>query len=318
MAEPSSSPQAYAVINPAAGGSDPAAIRQALAGHFAGQGWSYEIYETTGQERVAELVQAAAARGFNFFVAAGGDGTVSAVANGLVGTDLPLGILPMGTGNVLARELAIPLELEAALNLLVADYTARPIDGMLVGHHFFILNVSVGLGAMTMRDTGPQEKRQFGRAAYLWTGLLRFLGFQPRRFQIMTDGLRTSLRASDVTVANAGRLGVGNLHWGPHIQIDDGQLDVCVVNARTMGDYLRLAWNMWREQEAADPATRYLAARDRITITTRRPLPVQGDGEMIGYTPLEIRLVPGALWVVVEPLRPGLSPALAERPGLAG
>jgi predicted polyphosphate/ATP-dependent NAD kinase len=121
-------PKALVVLNPVAGNSDASIVRQALEENLGNGDWYYEIYETTGQERLADVVRAALGQDFDVFVAAGGDGTVSGVVNGLIHSKHPLGIIPVGTGNTLARELDIPLNIEDALGILIGEHEVRTID----------------------------------------------------------------------------------------------------------------------------------------------------------------------------------------------
>ena len=215
-------------------------VREALRRHFPGDGTYCEIHETTPDDRIAELVDAARRRGFDLVVAAGGDGTVAAVADGLVGAEAALGILPIGTANVIARDLGVPLDLDGACGLLAGPHAIERLDAMRVGDRYFLTQIGVGIDALMIRDTKREHKRRFGRIAYLWTAFTRLLGFQPRRFFLEADGRRTRHRASQVLVANGGILGQPPFRWGPGIRPDDGRLDVCVIRARTLLDYLRL------------------------------------------------------------------------------
>lgn len=289
----------FVVLNPMAGGSSAADIRAALARHL-GERSALDLYETTGQpgEDVVALVRAAVARGCELVLAAGGDGTVSEVAEALVGTSVPLGIIPVGTANVFARELGLPLTLDEACALFAGDYATTTVDAMKVGEQYFVLQIGVGLDALMIRDTERAAKRRFGRAAYLWTAAKQLAGFQPQRFTIMADDKRIRPRASQVLIANGGVLGVPPLTWGPHIRPNDGKIDVCVVSARTLLDYLGLIWHTLLGQQHRDRNVRYLAAERLIVVSADKPLPVQADGEIIGETPLRIEVVPRALRVI--------------------
>ncbi len=116
-----------------AGTSTADVIRQTIDRHFADSAWEKEIYETTGDEDVADVVREALPKGCKLVIACGGDGTVSDVAEALAHTDIPLGILPVGTANVLARELGIPIGLDDACALLAGAHTTTSIDMMRVG-----------------------------------------------------------------------------------------------------------------------------------------------------------------------------------------
>jgi diacylglycerol kinase (ATP) len=292
----------FVALNPGAGGYSPAEVRNALERHFPSaveHEILLEIYETCPEDRLSERVRDAVARGAVLVVVGGGDGTISAAADGLVGTRTPLGILPLGTANVLARELEIPVDLEAACRLLAGPNSVAIIDAMRVDGRCYFTHVGVGIDAMMIRDTRPEHKRRFGRIAYLWTAFTRLIGFQPRRFRLTTDEKTSHPRASQVLVANIGTLGQPPLRWGPDIRPDDGRLDVCIIRARNLWDYLCLLWYVLLSQHKRSPDVRYLVAERRVSIATKRPLPVQADGEIIGDTPVEVEVVPGAVRVIV-------------------
>lgn len=291
--------KAFVVINPMAGSGGPDRIVQTVQERLEGAGCSYEICRASEWRAIRKAVQTAVREGCDLCVAAGGDGTVSRVASGLVNTGIPLAILPTGTGNVLGRDLGIPGTLQGALRLLCGEHTTRAIDAMAIGDRFLFLAVGVGVSALVMRDTGQAEKRRFGRVAYLWTGLKALLGLQPRRFRLRIDGQRHDLQAAEVEVANLGAVGEPAIRWGPHVCVDDGMVDICVVRARSVLDLLRIASSVLLGRQRSEPNLHFLQAQHEVRIAADLRLPVQGDGDFIGYTPVRIRVVPGALKVIV-------------------
>ena len=114
-------------------------------------------------------------------------------------------------------------------------------------------------------------------------------------------------------MANGGVLGIPPLRWGPHIRPNDGQIDVCVISARTALDYLGLAWHTLIDQQRRDRNVRYFVARQSIVISADRPLPVQADGEIIGETPIQVQVVPRAVQVIVPAAQPAPVQQPAER-----
>jgi len=288
----------FVVLNPMAGSANANDVRWALDRHL-GEHAQATIYETTGAEDVVAIVRAELANNPSVVVAAGGDGTISEVAEALIGTDIPLGIIPVGTANVFARELGIPLDLEGACALLDRQETTTSVDAMKVGEKYFVLQIGIGLDSIMIRDTDRQAKRRFGRAAYLWTAFTRLIGYQPVRFTIVADGQRIRPRASQVVIANGGVLGVPPFRWGPHIRPNDGRIDVCVVSARTVLDYLGLIWHTILGEQRRDRNVHYLGATQSIAISADQPLPIQADGEILGETPVQIQVVPNAVSVIV-------------------
>jgi YegS/Rv2252/BmrU family lipid kinase len=291
----------FVVLNPMAGNSTAADVHAALDRHFSAEIWTQEIYETTGDEQVADIVRTALERGCDLVVAAGGDGTVSEVAEALVHTDIPLGIIPVGTANVLARELGLPLDLEGACALLAGERATNSIDAMQVGDKAFFLQIGIGIDSLMIRDTDRAAKRRFGRAAYLWTALKWLIGYQPRRFTIAVDGRRLRPRAAQVLIANGGVQGMPPFSWGPHNSPDDGRIDVCVVSARSLSDYLRVGWQVLIGHRRRGPNISYYSAERSIVVDADRPLPVQADGEILGETPVQVQVIPDAVVVVVPP-----------------
>jgi YegS/Rv2252/BmrU family lipid kinase len=288
-----------AILNPKSGSAVGDPIRRALSDCFAEGEGRLEVHETEKIEDLGAFIRKRLACGLDLVVAAGGDGTVSSVADTLVGTGVPLGIIPLGTANVLARELNIPLDIEAASRLLSHEHDLATIDAMKVGGRHYLTQVGVGLDALMIRDTPTEQKRRFGKAAYLWSAARHLLGHQPRSFLLEIDGKARKTRASQVLVANVGTLGQPPFRWGPDIRIDDGRIDVCVSKAKTLLHYFGLFWHVATGRHKADPNVRYYPARQSVAIATSKPTPVQADGEVLGETPVRIEVVPGALKVVV-------------------
>lgn len=289
----------FVILNPVAGSSAADEVRRALDQYFADTHRTCDYYETTGDEHLADVVQEAMQQDFAMVVAAGGDGTVSGVASGLVQHDVPLGIVPIGTANVLAQELGIPLDIDAACRLLSAQPTVTHIDAMKVGNQHFFLQIGIGLDALMIRDTRREVKRRFGRLAYIWTGLKWLVGYQPVRFSLVIDGKQRRPRAAQVLIANGGTLGIPQFRWGPDIYPDDGYLNVCLIYGRTLLDYVGIAWHMLTHRQKRSRKIRYYTAQDSIIVNADDYLPVQADGEIIDEVPLHIEIIPGAVRIIV-------------------
>ena len=135
-------PEILVVFNPRAGSAQRARIESLLQAHFAER--KIELLECADEDQMRALLAPWLTRGVHLVVAAGGDGTVSAVAGALVNSDVPLGILPVGTGNVLVRELDIPVKVEQAAQLLAGRFDVRRLDAIEVGERAYLLAVSVG------------------------------------------------------------------------------------------------------------------------------------------------------------------------------
>jgi diacylglycerol kinase (ATP) len=291
--------KALLVLNPVAGQAYSNDIRRAFALFFPSNEWSIDIHETTSPESIEARVRAACQEGVDLVIAAGGDGTVGRVANGLRGTNVPLGILPVGTGNLLARGLMLPLGMEAAIRLLAGEHDFMALDVLAIGEQWHVLNVSVGITAHTVRNMAPEQKRRFGVLAYLWAAL-QWFGWQPRRFEIAVDGKKERVRASEILVSNGEVLRDLSIPVGPPSTFCDGKLEAYVVKARSAGDYLAVVWNMIFRRGKRQPGLRHVPVRSMIRIDSGgTKLPVQADGDPISTTPIEIHIVPKAIRVIV-------------------
>lgn len=287
----------FVIQNPVAGTSDPAQVRAEIENHLAGK--KYHIYETTKGEKVRDVVKDAIKQGYRMVWAAGGDGTVAAAANGLVKGDVPLGIVPLGSGNVMAKELGIPLDISAACDLLVGAHRIRKLDVLQVGENYFVLAVSVGISAFMIAKTAREQKRRLGQLAYLLNGAQIILSKSLWPIRISIDGQPVVVRASEVIAANVGTIGYKPISWGTQVSPDDGKVDLCRVRADTLPRMLSvLSGVLFGQQDRLEELTCNTASRF-IEIESRRRIPVQGDGETIGYTPVRIEVIANSLPVIV-------------------
>lgn len=291
--------RAFVVLNADAGGGRPEGFEELLATYLGSDG--YLLYETTDRGAIEGKVREAIEQGCDLVLAAGGDGTLSNVAAGVVGTGIPLAIIPAGTSNSLAQQMGIPMDPNDALELVAGRHTVRPIDGMRANERFCLLNVGVGLSPRIMSDTGPEEKQRFGRLAYVATAAKDILGNRAGRFVVEVDSQTFTIKASEVLVLNSGVLGDPSVRWARGIEIDDGQLDVCVVSVRNALDYARVGLRLLFGRSGSDSrsAVQCFPVKRRVTIRTPSPERVQADGDVIGRTPVSVELIPDAVTILV-------------------
>jgi YegS/Rv2252/BmrU family lipid kinase len=285
----------YFIHNPVSGKSDAGDILAAIKTQFEGHAEDFEHFETRANDSIPDIVRAAVDRGFDLIVAAGGDGTVSAVANGLVYSKVPLGILPLGSGNACARELGIPLDLEQALDMLTGSRAETVIDTFTVEGRHYLMNISVGLSARTMASTDRSQKRRMGKVAYLLEGLSNLAGLRLQPFKVHIDDHLLRVRASEIVVANMGLVGFKTVRLSPDIHPDDGQLNVCIIRASTLGGFLKLLRSALRADPGRQPELKCLPAKREVRIEAGRAQAVQGDGEPLGKTPVTVGIAPGSL-----------------------
>lgn len=235
-------------------------------------------------------------------VAAGGDGTVAAVAQALEGREAELAIVPAGTGNLVARELGIPRDLRDAVAVAVdGDSPVRPLDTMTANGRLFLLNAGVGVNAETVAATSRLGKTLFGRSAYAGAAVFNAIQSRPQTVSVSVDGgAEETFEATDVLVSNCGSLARGLYPNGPDIRMDDGILDVAVCCLKTPAEYPLLYLKKRLSPEKENGILHERRARESVTIRSREPLPVQADGDIAGTTPVEIRIRPRSLRVVVR------------------
>jgi len=227
-------------------------------------------------------------------IVAGGDGALNATAGALVETRLPLGILPLGTANDLARTLSIPTDLEGACDVIAAGHTRR-IDLGRVNDTYFFNVASIGLGvSVTRRLTGDMKKR-WGVLAYALTALRAIWQFRPFRAEIRCDAAVWNARTVQITVGN-GRFYGGGMTIAEHAAIDDQQLDLYSLEVRHWWHIVGLFWALRNGALADRPGVRTCSGRE-ITIHTRRRRRINTDGEITASTPAVFRLIPGAITV---------------------
>ncbi|HVN12723.1 MAG TPA: diacylglycerol kinase family protein [Kineosporiaceae bacterium] len=273
-------------------------------------GWARPVWlETTPDDPGVGQARVALRAGAHAVLAYGGDGTVRAVGSVLAGTDVPLGLLPAGTGNLLARNLDVPIsDLDAALAVALTG-ADRKID---VGRaevdvsgedqqprsEMFLVMAGLGFDAEVMATVGHRLKERMGWFAYVVTGARNLRGRQTKvRLRIDdADAVRRRLRS--VIVGNCGEL-TGGVRLMPDAEIDDGWLDVVVVAPRGIVGWLAVTGAVLSRSRWGHPVVEHFRCR-RIEVTAEKPLHAQFDGDPAGMVRvLRARVDPAALVVRV-------------------
>jgi YegS/Rv2252/BmrU family lipid kinase len=265
-----------------------------------------EIALTTHPGHAADLAREAAQSGdFDTVIAAGGDGTINEVVSGLFAarSDQPLptlGVIPIGTCNVLATELGIPWPGIDASVRIIRDGHKKQIDVGKAGNRYFLLMVSLGVDALAVRDVARPLKQLVGSGAYVMSGLAALARFSPFHVALLIDGAeRIETDAFVVNVANVSTYAVSSVSIAPFAMCDDGWLDICIFEKppnHKIGFLAQVMLALAR-RHIGDPRVRYYRART-IEIETRPKLAMQIDGDMGGETPLKIKVLAKALTVL--------------------
>ena len=248
------------------------------------------------RREVASLIQ----QGADLAIAAGGDGTVSIACDLLMAYDLPMIILPLGTGNLLAKELFIPLKLESALALITSDNNRMfTLDTFSCDGQFYIMNLSVGISSQIMEVTPSEEKKRFGFLAYFSHFIEQLLGLELKKVAINHDGINETFMATEVMITNSRLIGVSPLEWAEDVFIDDGVLDLFVVRAANLTDIIGFVLSIFTKRIWQNPIVHHFKIRESCSIETTHPLIVQADGDLVGKTPVEVIVHPNSLKVFV-------------------
>jgi YegS/Rv2252/BmrU family lipid kinase len=284
------------VVNPAAGQDVPVLGTFNTIFGAAGVDWNLLITKQSGD--AVRLAQAAAAAGADIVAAYGGDGTVMEVASGLRGTGVPLAILPGGTANVMALDLGIPADLAGACALLISqNWTVRPVDMIQAGEHTCLVRVSCGLEAAMIEGADQEMKGRLGWLAYALSGLQALREPQVARYRLTLDGQSLETEGLTCIVANTGLIGKTTFSMAPNITVSDGLLDVIVIRSADLASVVALAASVVAGAQEPEPLLHWQACE--IVIASDPAQTVQGDGEMIGQTPIEVKVLPQAVDVIV-------------------
>lgn len=225
----------------------------------------------------------------------GGDGTVHQVLNRLVRRDLPLGILPGGTANVLARELGIPMNLERASELIVQGRRRRIFLGRANGELFHLM-AGIGPDGYIVRRINPRLKRRTGVFSYWYAGLRLFWRYPLRPFNLQVDGQDY---VGTFAVVGKARTYGGQLFITPRARLDEPLLDVCLFSGRNRLRFLRYLMAAPTGSHLGFPDVTYLKTQ-RLRVFSEFPVPVQADGEARGHLPLSCSVCRTGVEVIVR------------------
>ena len=270
-------------------------VRQVMDDH----GWDEPLWlETTPEDPGRGQAKSAVSAGVGLVLACGGDGTVTACAEGVADTGVPLAIIPMGTGNLLARNIGLPIGLDEALAVALGG-VQQPIDVGRVNGTLFVVMAGLGLDARMLSGTSDQLKKRLGWLAYAISAV-RHLGDRPMRVTVSAEGgRRRRLRAGTLIVGNVGRLR-GGLPLLPDARPDDGMLDAVVLIAGGLTGWLAVAAGIVLRRSAHGRIYRVQFTKLQVTLDQEQPWEL--DGEVMGSTrQLTVAAQPAALLLRMPP-----------------
>ncbi len=280
-----------AVVNPASGSASAQDLREALE-----QAGVIDVRETTEDDPGGTMAGDAVASGASLLLACGGDGTVRACLEPLDGAATDLGIIPLGTGNLLAGNLDLPVGLEALAVALSPG--SRRLDLGVVNGEYFAVMAGSGFDALMIRDANAKAKRRFGNIAYVVSAARHLPAGLVRTRVVVNEVEVWAGRTAMVLVGNCSSV-TGGLAVFPDAHPDDGLLDVAVLSARTLSQWVSVVWRLLRGRSQRPDLVARFQGTD-ITVRTNQPRPYELDGEdRPASAELIFSIRPGALGVRV-------------------
>ena len=282
------------IVNPMAGNGRAGRTLPAVERALIDLGISFRTERTTDLEHAAELGREAAAAG-EVAAAMGGDGLIGTVAGALHGTEGVLGVVPGGRGNDFARVLGIPSEPATACEVLLRG-TEREVDLAEVGGKVFIGIATVGYDSDANRIANETRLLK-GNLVYAYAGIRALGAWTPARFEVELDGEHREFTGYQVSAANSKAHG-GGMYLAPDAELDDGLLDVVLVEDMPKLRYIGLLPRVFKGTHVRNPQIHVQRARE-VRIVADRPFVVYADGDPIAELPATVRALPRALRVLV-------------------
>lgn len=268
-----------------------------------GGGWTVEVQATAGPGDARRIAEQSRGAGFDVFVSHGGDGTAMQVAAGIASTGISLGLIPGGTGNVLAGNLRLPRSAASAARALLKARRLQIDLGVVErgdGPHYFAVAAGTGFDAQLMADTGLQAKRRWKVGAYLARAVTTLTTVRSAPHRVTVDGTAHDIPAAMLLVLNCGKLPPGFLNLRADLAPDDGWLDVVALAADGAFQSASAVIELLIGGNGKGRRVWWARGRTiRVEVPADAPRPVQLDGEVTGTTPFEARLLSGALTVLV-------------------
>lgn len=293
----------FLIVNPTAGQGRATRALPTMVRCLREGGATCEVFETTRPGEAQTQARRAARAGYGVVVAAGGDGTIHEVLNGVVGSSAALGVIPVGTENIFGKEFNIPFDVEAACRL-IRRHTVQTLDVGLCRaanvERYFLLMAGLGFDAQVVRDVSPEFKQRLKSLAFFLTGFATFARFQPMPVTLTTEDRTLSANAWEVLVSNAKNFG-WRVRISPTASINDGLFDVCVFTQPNRWGFAVEALGSLAQRVVGGSGVVQFQAR-WITVQSAAPLPAQFDGEVVDThtTEMVFEVLPRAVRVIVN------------------
>lgn len=290
--------RAVIIINPVSGQGEPKERRKMILELARSHGWKGTVEETTLTRGAGNIAETAIKKGQKQFIVCGGDGTIMEVLDVAAEKDVVIGVVPLGTGNLFAQNLAIPLTPEDAMQLVFTGQVSL-IDVGRANGIFFSIMAGMGLDAEIMRDADRELKDKVGLFAYILTGLKR-LPAKPGRYAVRVDAAPLKIfRAKSILIANLGKI-TGGIKAVPKAHPQSGKLQVGIIHAASIRAWVSIAFNTLKGDINQSPHYTLLSGKTVTVEPVGKPRPFQCDGnDFPPVSKLSIQIYPGSLAVRV-------------------
>ncbi|MDR0659716.1 MAG: diacylglycerol kinase family lipid kinase [Prevotellaceae bacterium] len=284
------------IVNPISGTKSKARVVSYIRTHPVLRNDNLQLYKTKCAGDATTAARKFAQEGYDIVVAIGGDGTVNEVAQGLMGTDTALGIIPMGSGNGLARDLGLPMNYEKAVDTLAIDKIIT-IDGGTINEQHFFCTSGIGYDALVGNCFANTKSR--GLITYARISVAKFLRYKPQSYRLLMDGKELHVKAFLITIANASQWG-NNVRIAPEADMNDGLFDVVIVSPFPLYAAPSLGFRIFRKAIHRSHYVRVIKT-NHITIEREAEGFIHYDGEP-GFSgkKLEFNILHNILRVVTK------------------
>ncbi len=283
------------ILNPLAGkGISKKHINRTLK-FFKDRGYMVDFYETKDQGDARKAVQRLN-NDCHIIVIMGGDGTINEVLNGLRNWKTRLGIIPIGTANVLAKELKIPFDVMSACEVITQENELK-LDLGKNEKGYFVLIAGVGLDATIVKDLSTRRNGNISYASYTIPIIKNLLGYKYPKLSVKVDGKLIENNAGLVFVGNTKSYG-GPIEVTSYAKANDGTFDVCIVKIKSRLSILILMWNALMRTLPESKDVKYIKGKI-VSITSDLRVPYQMDGDFAGYVPTIFEIIPNVAPILV-------------------
>ena len=284
------------IHNPRAGQKKKIKLSEEIQKWSANREYVFDYSETKYAGHGTELTKKAIDDGYACVVAAGGDGTVNEIATTLVGTDVSLGIIPMGSGNGLARHHKIPMDLEKSFHLIFSGKSAKMDAGLINGKYFFC---AAGIGFDSLVSEKFANSKTRGLISYFLIALKQYFKYNSKLYSIQINDKVIDKKCFFITFANANQFG-NHAYIAPHAKIDDGKLDICLVSPFKWYKGFSLANRLFNGTIQKSKIYQTINS-DKVAITSSNSINFHYDGEIMvnSSNKIDLSIKPKALNIII-------------------